>query len=389
VAPGSRQQLRVVKVMPGVDGDGGAEQSLLAMAPGLIARGVDLHLVVLTSRQDLVPALRSSGVTVHDLSHHRSVLGRSRSIRRLVSRLRPDLVHGILYAATVPTQIAMLGVRTPLLISWATTGYNSERRAEPGTNRLTLQRARIVEMTLGRMSGSWYHAVTEGVARANAADLRVDGRRVFVGERGRDPGLALGERSATAPLADVSLAPDATVVLAIGRQDSSKGYEFSLRAFDLVADRHPEAVLLVAGRKGSASALIAEVMSGMRHADRVHLLGQRDDVAALLARADVVVCASWREGAAGALLEAMASATPVVSARVDGLDGVLVDEVNAIVVERSGLGPAICRMLEDPQMANRLAMEGRRNFLQRFTVDASTTRLVEIYHAVESAASTG
>jgi glycosyltransferase involved in cell wall biosynthesis len=379
---GAGRQLRVLKVMPGVDGDGGAEQSLLATAPGLIARGVDLHLVVLTSRQDLVPALRACGVTVHDRSHHRSVLGRARSIRRLVRELRPDLVHATLYAATVPTQLAITGTRTPLLISWATTGYNADRRAEPGTNPLTLGRARLVEMLFGRLSGSWYHAVTEGVARANAADLRVRPERVLVGERGRDASRIDAARVAARPLQGVSLPEDAKVVLAVGRQDASKGYDCALPAFDQVAARHPEAVMLIAGREGSASANIAEVLAGMRHAAQVHLLGQREDVPELLMRADVIVCASWREGAAGALLEAMAAGTPVVCVRVAGLEGVCVHEVNALVVERTELGGALSRVLDDPDLAARLAAEGRRTFEERFTVDAATTRLVEIYRIV-------
>lgn len=45
---------------------GGAETSLAAMAPGLVARGIELHVLPLGQALDLAPALIASGVVVHE-----------------------------------------------------------------------------------------------------------------------------------------------------------------------------------------------------------------------------------------------------------------------------------------------------------------------------------
>ena len=47
--------------MPGMTPDAGAERSLLALAPGLLNAGIELHLALLTDRQTLVPELEDLG----------------------------------------------------------------------------------------------------------------------------------------------------------------------------------------------------------------------------------------------------------------------------------------------------------------------------------------
>jgi len=60
--------LRIIHVMPGIGIGGGAEQSFAVSVDGLIARGHELHLALLTDRRALGPKLEEQGVIVHDLS---------------------------------------------------------------------------------------------------------------------------------------------------------------------------------------------------------------------------------------------------------------------------------------------------------------------------------
>jgi glycosyltransferase involved in cell wall biosynthesis len=81
-----------------------------------------------------------------------------------------------------------------------------------------------------------------------------------------------------------------------------------------LARRLPAARLILVGRGGN------EIESAVRRAvaaaglqDRVHLLGERDDVARLLAAADVMLFPSQWEGLPGAVLEAAAAGLPVLA----------------------------------------------------------------------------
>lgn len=380
------RRVRALVVMPGIGAGGGAEQSFASTAPGLLDDGVALHLAVLTDRQALVPALERDGVVIHDLSSATRLASRVRAIRRLVRDVRPDLVHAALFDATLPSQLASLGGDVPLLVSWTSTSYGAARLAEPNTSGWRVRGYQQMERVLGRSSRSWYHAVTPAVAELNARALGVDRSRVMVGERGRDPRLFHPDDGLTAAellagdLGDA--AASAEIVLAVGRHEPAKGYETLLAAFEQLADRRPSAHLVIVGRPGASTADLEVQAAGLRHGDRVHLVGQRGDVAQLLAVADVVACSSWREGSAGALIEAMATATPVVSVPVAGLDGVLVDEQNALVVPRDQLASGLQRVLEDPALARRLAEGALQTFERRFTIERASSRMAEIYRTV-------
>ena len=73
----------------------------------------------------------------------------------------------------------------------------------------------------------------------------------------------------------------------------------------------------------------------------------RADVLDLLAAVDVMALSSHYEGTAGIALEAMAMGTPIVSTRLDGMEGILEHEVNALVVDIgdvAAMAAAISRM---------------------------------------------
>lgn len=372
----------VVVVMPGVGPEGGAEQSLLAMAPALRDCGVELHLVVLSSYQSSVADFERSGVMVHDLSGAAGLLSRVRRLRALVGSVQPDVLHAVLWDATLAAQLASVGTRTPLLISWTVTSNADRRLDEHPEGRWKRRAVELVDAVLGRISRASYHAVTEGVASSMVPAIGAPRSRVHVGERGRDLERFAGPFDVERTRRSLGLAPEDRVVLAVGRQDRQKGYSSLLEAFDRVVDAVPTARLLIAGREGSATPQLRTQLTELRNPGSVMWLGQRDDVPDLLAVAELFVCASWREGAAGAMLEAMASGTPVVSVRLAGLEGVLVDGANARVVARANLAEGVLELLEDRGFASTLADRAGREVVDRFTIERAAQRMSEIYRSV-------
>ena len=378
-----RRPMTVLAVLPGITPDAGTEQSFMAVAPALLDAGVTIHLAVLTKRQSLVPVLESLGVVVHDLSAITGTTKRARALRELIANLQPDVVHASLHEATLPAQLAVIRTRTPIVITWANTNYGEGRREEPGVDPWKLGALRWIEAGLGRASKSWYQAVTPAVGRINGRAIHAPRDHVLLGERGRDPELFeyRGDRPGPRP-DDLPVAPSSRLILAVGRQEPQKDYPLLLRSFDRLADRRDDVELVIAGRVGSASRRIDELRESLAARDRIHLIGQRDDVGELLRAADVVVCASRREGAAGALIEAMACGAPVVSVPVAGLEGVLLDGRNSLVVPREALDYGIERVLDEPELATRLSVSGRASFEERFTTDAAADQMLRIYRAV-------
>jgi glycosyltransferase involved in cell wall biosynthesis len=90
--------------------------------------------------------------------------------------------------------------------------------------------------------------------------------------------------------------------------------------------------------------------------DRLHWLGQVEDVASLLAEADVVVVPSLSEGLGTAALEALALGVPLVASGVGGLVEILSDGAGLGVPPGDGraLADAVRRVLTDPALCAQL-----------------------------------
>ena len=115
----------------------------------------------------------------------------------------------------------------------------------------------------------------------------------------------------------------------------------------------PEAVVAVAGDGPRAAELAAA-------APDVRWLGRRDDVADLLAAADVVVLPSLWEARSLTAQEALRAGRPLVATAVGGVPELVRD--GAVLVppnDPAGLARAVRRLLDDPAEAAAVAARGR------------------------------
>lgn len=105
---------------------------------------------------------------------------------------------------------------------------------------------------------------------------------------------------------------DATLLLSVGELNENKNHETVIRA---IADM--DVYYAIAG-EGDLHEHLQGVVDELGLSGRVKLLGYRDDVAELYQAADVFVFPSMREGLPVSVMEAMASALPVVCSRIRG-----------------------------------------------------------------------
>jgi glycosyltransferase involved in cell wall biosynthesis len=104
----------------------------------------------------------------------------------------------------------------------------------------------------------------------------------------------------------------------VGRLAPQKGHRHLIEAMPALRERHPAAHLLIAGA-GPLEGRLRSLIERLGLAGSVTLTGVRRDVPALLAAADGFVLPSLWEGAAGALVEAMALGVPAAVTADPGL----------------------------------------------------------------------
>jgi glycosyltransferase involved in cell wall biosynthesis len=98
----------------------------------------------------------------------------------------------------------------------------------------------------------------------------------------------------------------------------------------------------------------------------------------------VLCLTSNNEGMPNVILEAMAASTPVVATRVDGVNEVVRDGENGLLVapgDVQGFSRAVTRLLENPELAGQLGRAGRITVEQEFGCEAVARKLAEIYAA--------
>jgi glycosyltransferase involved in cell wall biosynthesis len=222
-------------------------------------------------------------------------------------------------------------------------------------------------------------AVSEEVKRRYAAELRVPARTLTVVRNAIRVPPAAPARDAALHAALVDGRPD-FVVLTPARLHPQKGHTYLLQA----AAQVPDATLVFAGDGPLRAALEAEARE-LGVAGRCVFLGQRADVPALLAAADLFVLPSLFEGLPVSVLEAMAAERPVVATAIGGTDEAITPEETGLLVpprDPAALASAIRRLQADPAFARRLAVAARARVEREFSSEATARNVMRVYDEV-------
>lgn len=379
-------RIRVLAVLESFR-QGGAEQSLLAVQPRLIDLGVETTFVVGGVGDGAASeALSSLGLEVLETGES-SIRSMAREIRLLVRRGDFDVVHPTLFGPVIAAGLATLATPVPVLASLVNTAA-IRAEPDPAVTRWKLWAAHVIEALSLHLGADHVHAVTPGTAASAQSDHHLRASKVTVVERGRDPAIFQPDPARRAEVrASMGLDEADRVVLAVGRHEHQKGYEVLLTAFRHLQDGGSDARLLIAGRDGNATSSLRSSIAELPRPDRVEIMGVRDDMADLYRAADVFVSTSWREGAAGAVVEAWASGCPVVTTAVEGLAGIAMDGINASVVpvgDARAVAGAVDAAFGNLDLTDEMAANGRQLFFDRFTVGRSAEELAKLYRFVRT-----
>jgi glycosyltransferase involved in cell wall biosynthesis len=122
-------------------------------------------------------------------------------------------------------------------------------------------------------------------------------------------------------------------------------------------------------------------MNDLRLTEHVELIGEAQDIVALLSVSDLFLLPSLQESFGLSALEAMACGVPVVASNVGGLPEVVVDGVAGFLHppgDVSGMAQSAISILSDAALHERMAADGERLARERFTAD----RIVPQYEAL-------
>jgi glycosyltransferase involved in cell wall biosynthesis len=212
---------------------------------------------------------------------------------------------------------------------------------------------------------------------------------ICVSEQTRAAGIAngtcLSDRTVVIPNAvDVSsasraaLAGDPPLVISVGRLKEPKDFGGLVHA--LAQSGVPYRASIVGD--GPDRPGVEEAVRKTGSADRIELLGEREDVMELLAGSDVFVLSSRSEGMPVSVLEAMAAGLPVIASGVGGLPELVADGETGLLVpadDRAALVAALSRLLTDPELRRAMGAAGLARAHERFDLPRFRAAHLQLY----------
>lgn len=322
--------------------------------------------------------LASAGITPHWLTLTRKsgnparVLGEAEQVRRLLKRLRPDLVNAINLKAVLLAALANLGSATPLVgtipgLGYLFSGNTLRQRLLRNATQLTLRNA---------LSRQRHRLILSNPDDA-AEFLK---RRVTRQECLRVIPVPGVDTAAFLP------SPEPVrgyrVVLP-ARMLREKGVAVFVEAARRLAGELPGAEFILAGEPdpGNPSSLSREQLAAWKREGRVSWLGHCPDMPGLLASCHVVCLPStYREGVPRVLLEAMSSGRAIVTTDTPGCRdvgrgaGVIISPGNP-----EALVEALRRLYREPEERRAMGRAGRAKVEAKFMIQSINQEMLACY----------
>jgi len=358
---------------------GGAEQALTNLALGLRERGFLSKVYALrprpTAGEDrLVERLESAGIAC-EFFGARSALDAPGTLRRMTAawrRDRPLLVQSFLHHANLLGRFAARRAGVARMVCGIRV---AERR---GRTRLWLDR-----VTSDRVDH--YVCVSQDVAEFSRREGGLPADRISVIPNGVDV-----ERFAQATpidLAELGVAAGRRAIVCVGRLDEQKRSSWLVVHAPSLFERLPQHDLVFVG-DGPQRRIIYDLSKQLGVADRVHLVGRRDDIPRVLRACDLLILPSAWEGMPNVVLEAMAAGLPVVATQVEGVRELLGPRADEQVIAVGDWRTLISRafaLLGDSPSAGDVGAENQRRAREFFSLSAMFDAYAELYRRLLAA----
>ena len=362
--------IRVLEIIPTLDRNG-AEKQLTLLAAGLPRDEFDVHVCALTRGGPLAEPLHAAGVPL-------TVIGKSWKfdpaaywrLRRHILQVRPDIVHTWIFAANCYGRQAAFSAGVKHVLA-------GERCVDPWKrwHELAIDRhlAKRTQRIVTNSSGVREFYVRHGLPQ----------EKFVVIPNGIAPFAPVEPLSREHLLRELGLSGETRLIGAVGRLWPQKRYKDLIYATELLQNLHDVHLLIVGD--GPQRWRLERYAWQLKLDDRIHFLGERDDVPRLLPHCEVFLLGSDYEGQSNALMEAMLAARPVVASDIPGNRDLVVPGETGFLVpvgDRAEFARRTNVLLNDRELATKLGAAGRQRMLAEFSVEKMVRRYAELYRGV-------
>lgn len=272
--------------------------------------------------------------------------------RKLVRQYQPKAIISFLPPSNVLAIVSSIGLKTPVIVSERSNPYQDPLgNVWQKLRRLTYKYAKnVVIQTTGSLAWA----------------------KEFIPEKQISiiPNPVWAKFPET-PAEQMIELPSGMVIVAMGRLSEEKQYDKLIQAFSQVAQKHPDAYLLIVG-EGDMRPKLEAIRDEAGLQNRVLLPGKVEKPHSIIAKADIIALSSRYEGFPNALLEGMSLGLAAISFDCPSGPSDLIDhEKSGLLIppdDINAMAEGMDRLLSNPELIMQMA-EQAKTVKQRFAIE--------------------
>lgn len=342
--------------------------------------GYEVHVASPGGDESLHKQLEAAGLIHHHIPINRkgtnplgglwSVL----SIMRLYLRLKPDIAHHVTLKMVVYGGIAarLTGIKHSVHalagLGYSFTGNSPRRRVIRGAMLLPLR------IALSAPGSRIIFQNPDDLETFVGLGLARKAQCVLIRGSGVDPDIYTAKPEPPLPVH----------VAFISRMLRDKGLCEFVAAVRLLKPRYPQVSFNLIGDTDphNPAAVSTEQLNTWHEEGLVNWQGHRTDMTQVFSENHLICLPSYREGLPKVLIEAASCSRAIVTTDTPGCREIVQHEVNGLLVpvgESASLADAIARLIDDPELRQRMGAQGRQRVLETFSLQHVIDSTLAVY----------
>lgn len=360
---------------------GGAEVQLLRLLDKIDKTRFEMIVISLHEETYLADQVRELGIPVYSLGLKKHPLN-IRNAYKILKQFNPDVIHGTMYeGGVVGTLFNKFLPKKPPVI-WTVHEGLEHYRQEPFRKQIQLRAWSLISNLPDCMMY---------VSHLNAEqhlDWGFKNRKALVLTNGVDTKRFKPNPAARKAIRKSLYIPDDSFVIGItARFHPVKNHVGFLNAAGVLSKTHPSVHYMMVGTNiDEDNEVLTDVIAKHGLQDKVHLLGNRDDIPDIVNAYDVAALTSLGEAFPLTLGEAMASSVPCVATNV-GDNKYIVGDTGRVVPanDDEALAAAWKELVEmDKDELKRLGEAAYQRTIKKFTLAQQVTQHEELYKTLHN-----
>jgi len=346
-------------------GPGGSERQLCLLLQKMDRERYRPEVVVWSFQdaETYVRHIQRLDVALHRFPHTHTSTRKMLAVRRIVQRIRPEIVHSYSFYTNVAAYWATLG--TKIIPIGAVRSDLLDNKRSSGS-------------ILGRLSARWpnkqiYNNFAAAENARNSGTLFAP-RRVFVVQNGLDL-----QQFQKIPLSN----KEPILILGVGSLLEYKRWDRLLRVALKLKQRGLQFLVEIVGG-GPLRECLERQIHDLEIADRVRFAGHTDDVAGVIAKSTVLAHTSDVEGCPNVIMEAMACGRAVVAMEAGDIPYLVDDGRTGFVIPRGDeekMVECLAELIANHNLCLRMGEAGRNKAEREFGLERFVERTFKAYRA--------